>query len=76
MTRTAIEAVCMDVVRGVERAVGARGLMRPFPFPRLIRDLSMYVRQPAADIVIDRIGRQALEDARPAYAMWPQPGDD
>ena len=75
MTRTAIEAVCMDVIGGVERAVGARGLMRPWPFPRLIRDLAMYVRQPAADIIIDRIGRQALEDARPAHAMWPQPGD-
>ena len=47
--------------------------MRPFPFPRLVRDLSMYIRQPAADIVTERIGRYALEDPRPAHAMWPQP---
>ena len=75
MTRTTIEAVCMDVIVGVERAVGARGLMRPWPFPRLVRDLSMYIRQPAADIIIDRIGRYVLEDTRPAYRMWPQPTD-
>ena len=75
MTRTAIEAVCMDVIRGVERAVGARGLMRPWPFPRMIRDLSMYIRQPAADIIIDRIGRNALEDPRPAHALWPWPAE-
>ena len=76
MTRAAIEAICMDTITGVERAVGARGLMRPFPFPRLVRDLSMYIRQPAADIITERIGRYALEDARPAHAMWPQPGKE
>ena len=76
MTRAAIESVCMDLIVGVERAVGARGLMRPFPFPRLVRDLSMYIRQPAADIITERIGRYALEDTRPAHVMWPWPSED
>ena len=65
MTRMSIEQICLDTIRGVERSVGARGLMRPAPFARLIRHLTMYLRQPAPDAVMERIGRYALNDPRP-----------
>ena len=71
MTRMSIEQICLDTIRGVERSVGARGLMRPAPFARLIRHLTMYLRQPAPDAVMERIGRYALDDPRPAHAHWP-----
>ncbi len=71
MTRTAIEAISQDVIRETERTVGARGMMRPDPFGRMVRDLTMYLRQPAPDAVIEKIGRHVLEDTRPACAMWP-----
>ena len=74
MTRTAIEAISQDIMRETERMVGARGMMRPDPFGRMVRDLTMYLRQPAPDAVIERIGRHVLEDARPACAMWPSGG--
>ena len=71
MTRTAVEEICMNTIRDVERAVGARGLLRPWPFARLIRDLTMYLRQPAPDAVIDRLGRHVIDDGRPLHAIWP-----
>ncbi len=71
MTRTAVEAISQDMMREVERMVGARGMMRPYPFGRMVRDLTMYLRQPAPDAVIERIGRHVLDDTRPAHAMWP-----
>ena len=46
-------------------------MMRPAPFGRTVRDLTMYLRQPAPDAVIERVGRHVLEDRRPASVMWP-----
>ena len=68
MTRTAIEAVCLDVLRLVDRSVGARGLMPPSAVERIGRDLRLYLRQPAPDAVLTNAGRYALEtppDVRP-----------
>ena len=61
MTRTAIEAVCLDVLRLVDRAIGARGLMPPGAAERIGRDLRLYLRQPAPDAVLANAGRYALE---------------
>ena len=71
MVRTAVEEIAQTVIREVERTVGARGMMRPAPFGRMVRDLTMYLRQPAPDAVIERVGRHVLEDRHPAGAMWP-----
>jgi alkylation response protein AidB-like acyl-CoA dehydrogenase len=70
MARIAIEQICLDVIRGAERCVGARGLIRPWPFERMIRDLTMYLRQPAPDVIVERVGRHVLDDARPAIRQW------
>ncbi len=71
MMRTAIEEICMNTIRDVERAVGARGLLRPWPFARMIRDLTMYLRQPAPDAVVDRLGRHIIDDPRSLHTIWP-----
>lgn len=60
MTRTAIERACLEVLDRAERSVGARGLLRPAPFERLIRDLRLYLRQPAPDAALASVGQQAL----------------
>ncbi len=59
--RVAVERAALDVAEAVERGVGARGLLEPAPFSRLIRDLRMYLRQPAPDQALMRVGRAALE---------------
>ena len=44
-----VDEVSPALLEACERAVGARGLPEPWPFSRLIRDLRMYLRQPAPD---------------------------
>ncbi len=70
MTRTAIEQICQDVMLFCERSVGARGLMRPLPFERVIRDLTIYLRQPAPDATLDSIGKFVLGNSKPARDLW------
>lgn len=61
--RLATEDACLQLAESAERAVGARGLLEPEPFSRLIRDLRMYLRQPAPDAARLRLGRWVLEGA-------------
>jgi alkylation response protein AidB-like acyl-CoA dehydrogenase len=70
MTRTAIEAICLDMLRLAERCVGARGLLQPEPFERLHRDLTHYLRQPAPDAALADVGRFVLEQPEPADGIW------
>lgn len=60
MARTAIEQICMDVIQLCERSVGTRGLMPPYPMERIIRDLSLYLRQPNFDSTLQSVGKNAL----------------
>lgn len=59
--RLATENACLMLLEAVERAVGARGLLAPEPFAPLVRDLRMYLRQPAPDAARLRLGRWVLE---------------
>lgn len=70
MTRTAIEEICLRVMPLAERCVGARGLLRPHPFERIHRDLTLYLRQPAPDATLVDIGKYVLTNAQPAHRLW------
>ena len=70
MTRTAIEAICLDVMRLAERSVGARGLLRPLPFERIHRDLTMYLRQPAPDATLADVGQYVSGQKTASYDLW------
>jgi alkylation response protein AidB-like acyl-CoA dehydrogenase len=63
MVRTAIEQICMDAIQLAERSVGTRGLLPPEPTERIIRDLTLYLRQPAFDAALASVGRYALQTA-------------
>ena len=71
MVRLSIEQICLDTIRAVERSVGARGLMKPAPFARLLRHLTMYLRQPAPDAVQEKVGRYVLDNPHAAFRHWP-----
>jgi alkylation response protein AidB-like acyl-CoA dehydrogenase len=60
MARTVVERVALDVIERAVRSVGARGLIEPAPFAGLVRDLQMYLRQPAPDAALLRVGRAAF----------------
>ena len=70
MTRTAIEEICLRIMPLAERCVGARGLLRPHPFERLHRDLTIYLRQPAPDATLVDIGKFVLTNPLPADELW------
>ena len=70
MTRTAIEEICLRIMPLAERCVGARGLLRPHPFERIHRDLTLYLRQPAPDTTLIDIGKYVLKSPRPAHEVW------
>ncbi len=62
MARTAVERACLDVIERAIRCVGARGLVEPLPFAGLVRDLEMYLRQPAPDAALMRVSAGAFEE--------------
>lgn len=70
MTRTAIEEICLNVMQLAERSVGARGLLRPLPFERIHRDLTMYLRQPAPDATLTDIGGYVASSSVATNDLW------
>ena len=61
LARIDVERAAFAAIERVQRSVGARGLLEPEPFARLVRDLSMYVRQPAPDATVARIAERASQ---------------
>jgi len=72
MVRTAIAAICEDVLRWAERSVGARGLLRPHPIERIGRDLTTYLRQPNPDGALASVGRFVAESTDDPDRLWPR----
>ena len=73
MTRTAVLECCLRVCEIVERSVGARGLVAPHPFASVVRDLLMYLRQPAPDAAIADVGRFVLAASERVGTLWSTP---
>jgi alkylation response protein AidB-like acyl-CoA dehydrogenase len=70
MVRTAIEQICMDTIQHCERSIGTRGLLPPQPMERVIRDLTIYLRQPAYDGTLRSVGEYALNSNLMADDLW------
>lgn len=70
MVRTAIEGICIDVMQLTERSVGTRGLLPPNPIERIVRDLTLYLRQPAFDAALANVGEYALLETKAASSLW------
>ena len=61
LARIAVEAACLDAMRLAQRALGLAAFIRPNPVERLLRDLSVYLRQPAPDAVLTEAAHRALQ---------------
>ncbi|MGB5972039.1 MAG: acyl-CoA dehydrogenase family protein [Nodosilinea sp.] len=70
MVRTVIEQICVDTMQLCQRSVGTRGLLPPHPMERVIRDLTLYLRQPAYDVAMANVGAYALTQTAPADRLW------
>ena len=53
LARVAFEQACIDVIQLAQRSVGIAAMVKPNLIERLCRDLTMYLRQPALDEVLD-----------------------
>lgn len=72
LARSVTEDACLHAAEAAERAVGARGLLAPCPAERAVRDLRMYLRQPAPDAARLALGAWVLQEAEwPAVAADP-----
>jgi alkylation response protein AidB-like acyl-CoA dehydrogenase/protein-L-isoaspartate O-methyltransferase len=63
MMRIAIERLATGVMQRVTAGVGAHGLLQPQRFERILRDLTMYLRQPAPDQTLKAVGHSSLMKA-------------
>ncbi|WP_339383292.1 acyl-CoA dehydrogenase family protein [Oculatella sp. LEGE 06141] len=70
MVRTIVEQICMEVMQLCERSVGTRGLLPPNPMERIIRDLTLYLRQPVFDAALANAGQYALSQSTAAHSLW------
>jgi len=70
MMRTAIGEICETVMNLCVKCVGARGLNKPYHFERIIRDLTIYLRQPAPDASLAAVGGYVLENVKSSDDLW------
>lgn len=70
MMRTEIERICQSVIIGCERSIGSRGLLQPYHFERVIRDLKMYLRQAAPDATLAGVGKFVLDSDERMEKVW------
>jgi alkylation response protein AidB-like acyl-CoA dehydrogenase len=70
MVRSAIEQICMEIIQACERSVGTRGLLPPNPIERIIRDLRLYLRQPAFDAAFANVGNYVLSQPVVVERLW------
>lgn len=61
LARVAIEQACLDTIPLVQRSLGFASLLTNNPMERMMRDLALYLRQPAAD--------EALAEAAVHFAV-------
>ena len=74
VTRVAIERLATATMPRIIAGVGAHGLLRPAGFEYLLRDLTMYLRQPNPDGALADIGRSALAQPEGTQAsLWCEP---
>lgn len=70
MMRTEIERICQSVMIGCERSIGSRGLLQPYHFERVMRDLKMYLRQAAPDAALAGVGKFVLDSDERIEKFW------
>ncbi len=74
MARLAIRNICNEIILLTQECVGARGLNAPHHFERIIRDLMIYLQQPAPDAALGHVGVNFLQTEEDNSYFWnPRP---
>lgn len=70
MMRTAIAEICHDVMDIAVQSAGASVFIQPHTIERIVRDLTVYLRQPAPDAALAHAGAYVLSTDSPAGDLW------
>jgi hypothetical protein len=70
MTRGVVEEAALAVIEAVQRGVGTRAFFTGGAIDRIMRDLQLYLRQPAPDGALDRAASHWLEADRWGEDPW------
>jgi alkylation response protein AidB-like acyl-CoA dehydrogenase len=70
LMRRTVERIGLEVMEHAIRSSGARALLRPNSLERLVRDLTMYLRQPAPDFILERAGKFTLRSEEHFDTLW------
>lgn len=65
LARIAVEAACLDAIRLTQRSLGLQAFLAGSPAERMLRDLAVFLRQPAPDETLDRAAAQYFGAALP-----------
>lgn len=60
LARIAVEGACLDAMRLAQRSIGFGAYLTTNPMERVLRDLSVYLRQPAPDAVLTEAAQHRL----------------
>ena len=66
LTRTAVEAAALEVLRLVQQSIGLASFLCPSPIERMMRDLGTYLRQPAPDEALTEAAARWISFGSPA----------
>ena len=61
LARIAVEGACLDAMRLAQRSIGFGTYLTTNPMERVLRDLSVYLRQPAPDAVLTEAAQHRLQ---------------
>ena len=72
LARLAVEAACLDAMRLVQRALGLAAFQRGTLPEMLLRDLALYLRQPAPDATLTEAAGHFMQRDLPEQAarLW------
>jgi len=60
LARIAVERACLDAMRLAQRSIGFGTFLTTNPLERMLRDMSVYLRQPAPDAVLTESAQHRL----------------
>jgi alkylation response protein AidB-like acyl-CoA dehydrogenase len=61
LARVAVESAALEIIRLVQRSLGLSAFLQTNPVERLMRDLAIYLRQPATDEALTEAAAWFLE---------------
>jgi alkylation response protein AidB-like acyl-CoA dehydrogenase len=70
LARSIVERAGVEMLELAERSVGLSGFLKPHPLEIVLRDLSVYLRQPGPERVLADAARFVLDTQEATFDLW------